>query len=116
MNFRQRASVRLFYLIVALVQLALPGVASVADGLLAASGGPTHAVAHVESHTEKHCIPVHGDDCTFCRYLTSAAADVRPPAPPIPLAAPAIIASPLTLALSEQRALPHALPRAPPIA
>lgn len=114
MRARQRTSVRLFYLLAALLQLSLPGAASVADGLRAAHAIAGGAVAHVEEHTEPHCVPVHGDDCAFCRYLTSAAADVRPPAPPIPLVAGAILAPRLAASRAEQQSSRPTLPRAPP--
>ena len=63
---------RLLTLLFAAAQFALPAAASIADGLAArATGNPR---AHVENVAGTHCQPVHGADCTLCRYLSGTSA------------------------------------------
>ena len=65
-------------LIFAALQLVVPGVAALADGL--ASRTSVHATAHVESGTERDCVRVHETDCVFCQYLSASASPSAGPA------------------------------------
>ena len=67
---------------VAIIQMAVPVLAVVADArLVSDSDGPQPV--HVEDHTQKSCRPVHPDDCALCRLLTHLSAP-RPSAPALP--------------------------------
>ncbi len=98
---------------VAIVQMAAPALAVVADArLLADSGAPQ---VHVEDHTQKSCRPVHPDDCALCQLLTHFSAP-RTSAPAVPSAASArrpacddAILLPASIARAQQRT------RAPPV-
>lgn len=67
---------------VAIVQVAAPALAVVADARLIAdaAGGPQ---VHVEDHTQKSCRPVHPDECALCQLLTHFSAP-RAAAPEVP--------------------------------
>lgn len=70
---------------VAIVQMAVPVLAAVADARLVADSGGAPQV-HIEEHTQKSCRPVHPDDCVLCQLLTHFSAP-RGSAPTIPVAA-----------------------------
>ena len=55
----------------AALQLLSPGVASIADGLIArdSASGP---LTHVEATTSATCAVMHAPDCGVCRYLSAA--------------------------------------------
>jgi hypothetical protein len=67
---------------VAIVQMAAPALAVVADARLTAdsAGAP---LVHVEDHTQKSCRAVHPDDCALCSFLTHFSAP-RASAPTLP--------------------------------
>jgi hypothetical protein len=98
---------------VAIVQMAAPALAVVADArLIADSGAPQ---VHVEDHTQKSCRPVHPDDCALCQLLTHFSAP-RASAPAVPIAASTrrpvcadAILLPASIARAQQRT------RAPPV-
>ena len=104
--------VRVFRLLMALLQLSLPAAAAWADAQLDTAGA--HANAHVESHTTSSCARIHPPDCALCHFLNApfsgrrhvalrlATSDARPPRPVEPV--------PVRSALA--RFFP--LPRAPP--
>ncbi|HEX8850889.1 MAG TPA: hypothetical protein VF761_15265 [Gemmatimonadaceae bacterium] len=69
--FARRGLFRSLVLLCAALQLALPGVAALADGL--ASRTSVHATAHIESGTERDCVRVHETDCVFCQFLSTSA-------------------------------------------
>ncbi len=110
---RHPLGVRASWLLAALLQLALPGVAAVADARLDAAG--SHATAHVESHTSNSCARIHPPDCAVCHFLTAPALTARPSALRLAVddgwrlrrADPAGLPHPL--------ARPHPHPRAPPL-
>ena len=60
---------RLLVSAIAIVQMAAPALAVVADARLVA-GSDGAAQVHVEDHTQKSCRPVHPDDCALCQLLT----------------------------------------------
>jgi hypothetical protein len=66
----------------AIVQMAAPALAVVADARLVADSGGAPQV-HIEDHTQKSCRPVHPDDCALCQLLTHYSAP-RASAPALP--------------------------------
>jgi|ERR1043166_2972761 hypothetical protein len=60
---------RLFTFAFAAVQFALPGMASVADGLFAT--GARNNASHMEDVARGTCKPPHAADCAICRFLSS---------------------------------------------
>ena len=73
---------RLLVSAIAIVQMAAPALAVVADARLVA-GSDGAAQVHVEDHTQKSCRPVHPDDCALCQLLTHFSAP-RASAPALP--------------------------------
>lgn len=68
----------------AIVQMAAPALAVVADArLIAGSAGAP--LVHVEEHTQKSCRAVHPDDCALCQLLTHFSAP-RASSPALPAA------------------------------
>jgi hypothetical protein len=73
---------RILLCAVAIMQMAVPALAVVADArLVSSSDGPQPV--HVEDHTQKSCRPVHPDDCALCGLLTHFSAP-RPASPALP--------------------------------
>lgn len=106
--------VRLLLSSIAIVQMAMPVLAVVADARLIADAGGAPLV-HIEDHTHKGCRPVHPDDCALCQLLTHFSAP-RASAPAVPVAANArgAASAPLSVApASIFRALERT--RAPPV-
>ena len=56
----------------AVLQLAVPTVAVLADS--AATAASVGAHAHVESRSDASCVRVHDAECVFCQLLSSGAA------------------------------------------
>lgn len=73
---------RILLAAVAIVQMAAPPLAVVADARLIAGAGGAPQV-HVEDHTQNGCRPVHPDDCALCQLLTHFSAP-RVAAPQVP--------------------------------
>ena len=67
---RLRRSVRVFGLLWAALQFALPGAVSVFDGIATLRDG-IGAVAHIEDTSGKSCQPPHSAECGLCRYLSA---------------------------------------------
>ena len=68
----RRPRFRTFWLISALLQLLLPGAASIADARLEADSIRSRPTAHIEEHSGANCARVHPDDCALCRVLSSS--------------------------------------------
>ena len=111
--FSARAPVRALMLLWAIVQIALPTAAVVADANASTAGFTAHA--HVEDKSHRACVPVHGAECVLCQYLNGLAT----PANGSPAAAQiALVATPPARTLIEPRAIELrglAIPRAPPV-
>jgi hypothetical protein len=56
----------------AIVHIAVPTIAAVADSSESASRLAAHA--HIEDRSHGTCVPVHGSDCILCQYLNGLAA------------------------------------------
>lgn len=69
---------RFLTLILAAIQFATPGIASVAEGNFARR--VVDPRAHVEEHGQKDCVPQHGADCAVCRYLVDNVGHPEAPA------------------------------------
>ena len=67
---RLRRSLRVFGLLWAVLQFALPGAVAVLDGMATLRDG-VGAVAHVEETSAKTCQPPHSAECGICRYLSA---------------------------------------------
>ena len=76
---RRTPFLRYLTIVWASLQLVLPGVTAIADGIASAQGA-TAAVSHVESTSTAGCPEIHGVDCAVCRYLSNTAPTV-PAAP-----------------------------------
>ena len=81
----RRPFTRILLSAVAIVQMAVPVLAVVADARFIVDSGGAPQV-HIEEHTQKSCRPVHPDDCVLCQLLTHFSAP-RGSAPSIPVAA-----------------------------
>jgi hypothetical protein len=82
---------RLLAFVVALVQLAGPAMAAIADAQLQAESVGPQAASHIESHRRPECAHVHADDCALCQYLSGGAG--QPSAPALPVVA-AVVGAP----------------------
>jgi hypothetical protein len=98
----------------AIVQMAAPALAAVADARLISDAGGAPQV-HVEDHTQKSCRQVHPDDCALCQLLTHFSAP-RGSAPAVPVGTTAGCAAfsqealrPGSIARAQERS------RAPPV-
>ena len=67
---RLRRSLRVFGLLWAVLQFALPGTVAVLDGATALRGDADVA-SHVEATSGKSCQPPHSAECGICRYLSA---------------------------------------------
>src|SRR3954454_12083321 len=112
---RHHRVARLVTLVVALVQLVAPTLASVADARLEREIERSPRVAaHLESHSTPSCPRAHPQDCALCQLIhaTASAPPLRGVVPPaIAEVAVAVDAAPGRAAASEHA---PALPRAPP--
>jgi hypothetical protein len=87
---RMRGTVRVLMSLWAIMQIALPTVAVVADAGASAAGVAAHA--HVEDRSHRACAPVHGADCALCQFLTGCSAPLAHGAVEIELARTASVA------------------------
>ena len=62
-----------------MLQMAMPGVASVADAWRAHDMRDV-APIHVESHSEQHCVPVHPEICALCEFAVNCVPQLDAPA------------------------------------
>ena len=73
---------RYLTLVLAAIQFAAPGVASVSEGMF--SRRVIDPRAHVEDHAQRDCVPPHSADCAVCRYLVDNVGHTEaPPVPPV---------------------------------
>ncbi len=110
----RRPLTRILLSAVAIVQMAVPVLAVVADARLIIDSGGAPQV-HIEEHTQKSCRPVHPDDCVLCQLLTHFSAP-RGSAPAVPVVAASRCVArddaaflPASIARAQQRT------RAPPV-
>ena len=67
-------------LVLAAIQFAAPGVASVGEGVF--SRRVTDPRAHIEDQAQRDCVPPHSADCAICRYLVDNVGHTEAPAVP----------------------------------
>ena len=72
---------RIFSVVWAVLQFALPGAALVADARLERESLASTGT-HVESASTKACRPVHPDQCALCQFLSRTAPPSESPALP----------------------------------
>lgn len=101
---------RSFWLLLALLQLALPGATAWADARLQADSRSSDASSLVESATDKSGPRSHDVDCVFCRYLAQSFSPASPAT--VLTARAAATAAPPAVAVSELEAAENELPRA----
>ncbi len=110
---RRSGLMRVVALLFALVQLALPPFATVADAWQERASGAV-AVPHAEGERSDSCVPPHGADCVLCQFLTAFAAPPRVATDAPAAAPPGIAPADTRVALLGALADPAARPRAPP--
>jgi hypothetical protein len=74
-SIRRRFSTaaRLWVLIAALGQAAMPGIASIADASPSAASATATIRPHIESHGSPKCPRVHQEDnCALCQFVSGA--------------------------------------------
>jgi hypothetical protein len=70
---RVTGALRIWVLVAAFAQAALPGVASVVDASVAAAAPQASVHSHIESHGTPKCPRVHQEDtCAICRFVSGA--------------------------------------------
>ena len=104
---------RVFGILWAVLQFALPGVALVADARLERASREA-AGSHVEAGSSEDCPPVHRDECALCQVLSRSSQPAE--APGLPAIAEVVRPSAASsIELQAARAAASAaLPRAPP--
>jgi hypothetical protein len=75
------ALIRGIVTVVAIMQMAMPSVASIADAWLEAAR-PSAAFTHAEDPARSTSTPIHAADCILCAFLIHCAADAPAHAPP----------------------------------
>jgi hypothetical protein len=111
---RRTGGFRVWAIMWAVLQLALPPAATIADARLERESEAL-GETHVESSSLATCRPVHAAECALCQIVSSAAApSERAPCPPV---TPAVTRPPAAApSASATSALSHLPPaRAPPI-
>jgi hypothetical protein len=99
---------------IAIVQVAMPALAVIADAQLVANSAGAPLV-HIEEHSNPQCRAVHPDDCALCQFLTHSSAP-RAAAPAIPSAsAIRTTVCDATELLPTSIARAHQRSRAPPV-
>ncbi|HXY32530.1 MAG TPA: hypothetical protein VEI06_17635 [Gemmatimonadaceae bacterium] len=76
---RQSFLARLLWSAFAVLQLAGPAAAGLADARLEAASNRSLG-GHIEDHSTPQCPRVHTGDCALCRFLTRALAEPEAPA------------------------------------
>ena len=98
----------------AVLQLAAPTLAVVADAAATTASAGAHA--HVEARSDGSCARVHDAECVFCQFLSTGA---TPAAPPIGTAMAIVVQQTIRFSATmpdADDALDISLPRAPPSA
>jgi hypothetical protein len=74
----RRPRFRTFWFLSALLQLLLPGAASIADARLEADSIRGRPTSHIEEHSGANCARVHPEDCALCRVLSASGTPATP--------------------------------------
>jgi hypothetical protein len=106
----RRGRLRRFAFLWAVLQLALPASATIADAM---AGAPTIQAGHVEATPGGDCAPSHPPDCAVCKHLSTLSLGPRQSAVGPSTTNAQLVSAARALPLP--RILPaFALPRAPP--
>lgn len=111
---RQSKLTRYLWRVIALVQLLVPSVVSIADAQLERDAMSARAFSHVEATTTKDCVRPHTSDCALCQHLVTPLTKADKPAPPLCAARAEAPAVALSVPRIESVAASPTLPRAPP--
>jgi hypothetical protein len=68
---------RVFAIIWAVLQFALPASATIVDARVA---GASPDRTHVEATSGRDCVPSHSPDCAVCKHLSTSSLGSTPPA------------------------------------
>lgn len=76
---RRALPIRILVVVLAMLQVALPGIGAIADGRVAVAAAAGQ-YAHVEESSSATCPVAHAPDCAVCRFLSAGAmgCDVAP--------------------------------------
>jgi hypothetical protein len=99
----------------AVLQLALPPVATFADARLERES-EAYGATHVESSSSATCPPVHAAECALCQFVSRASAPSD--GAPCPVVMPVVARPPATARVASTTSALSQLPlaRGPPIA
>jgi hypothetical protein len=100
----------------ALLQLMVPTVVSIADARLERDAASARAYSHVETTTTKDCVRVHTSDCALCQHLNTPSSKSQKPAPPAASTRAEQPAIQFRVACDASPSAQPTLPRAPPAA
>jgi hypothetical protein len=64
---------RAFALVAAIIQVALPGVLTIADATSERAAVGSSVATHAESKSTGNCARPHTEDCVLCRHLSTPA-------------------------------------------
>ena len=112
-TMRRTVTCRVFALLWAVLQFALPSVAMLADVRLERDSLQAPG-AHVESGSTKACRPVHPDECALCQVLSRTATPGESTALPAIAAVVRPSATRPIARLTTRATATAELPRAPP--
>ena len=113
---RSTGLTRLLWRMLALLQLMVPTVVSIADARIERDAASDRAYSHVETTTTKDCVRVHTSDCALCQHLTTSSAKSQKPAPPATTTRAEQPAVQVRVACDVAPSAQPTLPRAPPAA
>jgi hypothetical protein len=105
---------RTFAVLCALLQMAMPGVVSVADAWRDGASAPGGR-SRIEAHSESHCVALGTDACALCEYLTDGALPPSDAAAPLAMVRAALVAPTASAYAAFRIAGTTARPRAPPV-
>jgi|GEM_PF-1694827 len=108
------AHTRALVILIAIVQMAMPAVASVADAWLNAQR-PSELRVHAEDRTHANCARLYADDCVLCTFLAHCIPGALPERDAVPATAPRVPVGNLVPALQRRVAVLATRPRAPPV-
>src|SRR5687767_7445352 len=111
---RSTGLTRLLWRVLALLQLLVPTVVSIADARMEREAASARSYSHIESTTGKDCVRVHSSDCALCQHLTTPLAKSQKQAPPAPSTGAELGPIAARVACDTSSAERPTLPRGPP--
>jgi hypothetical protein len=101
-------------LLFAMLQMAMPGIASVADAWRAQDQRDL-APIHAEEHSEQACVPIHPEICALCEFAASCLPTIDAPHAAADVLANAEQVATRDVHASGAKSGVTARPRAPPV-